>query len=83
MAEVLHFYAVSWEELLAMPVVWFCKLYNRIPAVEARRQAAWLPIISYPHLAERGHQQVIQSLRQQAQYGVPGPRAAAAAPRDL
>jgi hypothetical protein len=71
MAEVLHFYSLGWEEMLALPLAWFCKLYTRIPAVDARRQLAWLPALSYPHLTEAGTRQVRQGLERHAsgEYG--------------
>lgn len=49
-AEVLHFYGFSWEELLNLSFSWFCILYGQIPVVEARRLLATLPVLTYPHL---------------------------------
>lgn len=49
MAAVYHF---GWDDLLEMEVTWFCKLYGRIPVIDARRMLAWLPIHTYPHILE-------------------------------
>ena len=52
-AEVIHFYGFGWEELLDMEVPWFCAFHKRIPMIEARRLLPWMPVIAYPHLAEK------------------------------
>lgn len=69
MCEVLHFYSLSWDELLALPVAWFCKLYNRIPIIQARQIITWLPGMSYAHLIDDGsRRQVLAALKQAAAY---------------
>ena len=52
MAELIHIYHFSFDEVVNMDVRWFCKLYNRIPVVVARRQLADVPLVSYPHMAK-------------------------------
>jgi len=63
---VLHFYSVSWDELLHLSVTWFCKLYNRIPIIQARQVMAWLPAIAYPHLTDQGRKEQYAGLRRLA-----------------
>jgi hypothetical protein len=67
MAEVIAFYSMSFEELVALDVVWFCKLYNRIGQVEARRQISWLPVYSVPHMEQAAGIRSIRDLHKRAQ----------------
>ena len=65
----MHFYALGWDGVLEMEVTWFCKLYARIPVVEARRHLALLPILAFPHLADKQSRHDIQEkLVRQAGY---------------
>lgn len=69
LAEVLHFYALGWDALLEMEVTWFCKLYARIPVVEARRTLAALPALTFPHLgSDQDRRHVQAQLMRQAGY---------------
>ncbi len=69
LAEVLHFYALGWNELLDLEVPWFCKLYARIPVIEARRLLALLPALTYPHLETREDRERLHAqLMRQAGY---------------
>ena len=69
LAEVMQFYGQSWSEILDMEVPWFCKFYQRIPTIEARRMLSWLPVFTYPHLAGKNQRKKIQDqLNRQAGY---------------
>jgi len=66
---VLQFYGLGWDELLDLEVVWFAKLYERIPIVQARRLLDWLPILTYPHITSKRDRKKIQdTLDRQAGY---------------
>ena len=52
LAEVLEFFHLGWDGTVNLDFAWFCKLYNRIPMIQARRLLAWIPVIAYPHLQE-------------------------------
>lgn len=52
LAEVLEFFHLGWDGTVNLDFAWFCKLYNRIPIIQARRLLSWLPVIAYPHLQE-------------------------------
>ena len=45
-----------------MPVGWFFKLYNRIYIIEARRAFRLVNISSYPHVDERGRENIYKRL---------------------
>ena len=45
LAEVMQFYGLGWSDLLEMEMVWFSKLYQKIPLVEARRLLGWLDVV--------------------------------------
>jgi hypothetical protein len=66
MGEVLHYYSISFTELLALPVAWFCKLHSRIASIQAREQLAWIPAISIPHMKEEGYRRVLKELSRRA-----------------
>lgn len=66
MSEVLHYYSISFAELLALPVVWFCKLHTRISAIQAREQLAWIPAFSIPHMKEEGYRRVLKEIQRRA-----------------
>lgn len=69
LAEVLQFYGLGWDELLALEIPWFSKLYQRIPVVEARRLLALMPVLAYPHMdTRRQRTQLHKDLVRQAGY---------------
>ena len=69
LAEVMHFYGLSWSEILNMEGSWFYKFYHRIQVIEARRLLPWLDVMAYPHLATKGDRQKISdSLQRRAGY---------------
>ena len=51
-AEYMNFFGASFQDVMAMPSVWFFKLYNKIPLVEARRAFRQINIVSFPHVDE-------------------------------
>ena len=69
LAEVMQFYGQPWSEILEMEVTWFCKFYQRIPTIEARRLLPWLNVLSYPHIPGKSQRKKIQDgLNRQAGY---------------
>ena len=69
LAEVMQFYGQPWSEILEMEVTWFCKFYQRIPTIEARRLLSWLPVLTYPHVTGKNQRKKIQdTLHRQAGY---------------
>lgn len=75
LAEVLEFYHMGWGETVHLDFAWFCKLYKRIPMLQARRLLPWLPVISYPDLPDDARGRIHEMLMQQSgleQLGQPG-----------
>lgn len=65
----MAFYGQPWSEILEMEVTWFCKFYQRIPVIEARRLLSWLTVLSYPHMAGKAARKKVQDgLNRQAGY---------------
>lgn len=67
MAEVMHFYGMSFEELVNLSLAWFCKLFTRISQVEARHQMSWMPIYAIPHIKEGPAQRLMRDIAKKAQ----------------
>jgi len=67
--EVVAFYGLGWQDVLDMDVRWFCKLYRRVPVIEARRLLPRLQAYAFPHLTEEGRAHVHQALMELSGYG--------------
>ena len=69
LAEVMEFYGMSWNDVLDIETIWFYKLYRRIEIVQARRQYAWLNVLSYPHIADKASRdKIIKQLEVKAEF---------------
>ena len=66
MAEVMEFYGMSFEELINLTVSWFCKLFSRIPQIEARRQISWLPVYAMAHMEKAAGQRTLRDMQKKA-----------------
>ena len=65
----MQFYGLGWSDLLEMEMVWFSKLYQKIPLVEARRLLGWLDVVMYPHLTKKqDRQRLVAGLERRAGY---------------
>lgn len=54
----MQFYGMSFREIMDMPQNWFFLLYKKINTVEARRLIRLLDVSAYPHVDERGRQNI-------------------------
>jgi hypothetical protein len=68
LGEVVAFYGLGWAETVAMDFRWFCKLYTRIPVIEARRQLAWLSVQAYPHVDKEAREGIHAELMRRSGY---------------
>lgn len=64
----MHFYGMSFRDVVDMPLNWFFKIYDRIRTVESRRAFRQIDIESYPHTDERCRENIIQRLMNDSGY---------------